>query len=100
LHHPEITARYSQNRFFVSCNLATTKLELVNLIGTYLRLKPGKDVTQAVLQHFPNNPPSLLILDELEALWEPASSRVDLEELLSLLTGVEDLAVMASETAF
>jgi hypothetical protein len=49
-----------------------------------------------VLQYFANNPPSLLILDELETLWEPASSHADIEELLSLLTGVEKLGLMAS----
>ncbi|KAJ7801574.1 hypothetical protein B0H14DRAFT_2165856, partial [Mycena olivaceomarginata] len=97
LHHPDITARYLQNRFFVACNSATTKVELANLIGSHLGIKPGKDLTQAVLQHFSNNEPSLLILDELETLWEPASSRANIEELLSLLTGVEDLALMASE---
>jgi Cdc6-like AAA superfamily ATPase len=96
LHHPEITAQYSQNRFFVACTSATTKLELVNLIGAHLGLKHGKDLTQAVLQHLSNNPPSLLILDELETLWEPTSCRGDIEELLSLLTGVENLALMAS----
>jgi hypothetical protein len=96
LHHTEITARYAQNRFFVACNSAITKLELVNLIGAHLGLKPGQDLTQPVLQHLLNNPPSLLILDELEVMWEPASSRGEIEELLSLLTGVEDLALMAS----
>ncbi|KAJ7677296.1 hypothetical protein B0H14DRAFT_2552756, partial [Mycena olivaceomarginata] len=94
LHHAEITARYAQNRFFVACNSATTRIELENLIGSHLGLKPGKDPTQVVLQHFSNSPPSLLILDELEALWEPASSRGDIEELLSLLTGVEHLVLM------
>ncbi|KAJ7321296.1 hypothetical protein DFH08DRAFT_384191, partial [Mycena albidolilacea] len=94
LHQPEITARYAQNRFFVGCASATTNLELVNLVGAHLGLKPRKDLTQAVLQHFSNNPPSLLILDELETLWEPPSSRGDIEELLSLLIGVEDLALM------
>ncbi|KAJ7318392.1 P-loop containing nucleoside triphosphate hydrolase protein, partial [Mycena albidolilacea] len=94
LHQPDITARYVQNRFFVACNSATTKLELVNLIGGHLGLKPAQNLTQAVLQYFSNNPPSLLILDELETLWEPASSRASIEELLSLLTGVEDLALM------
>ncbi|KAJ7804996.1 hypothetical protein B0H14DRAFT_2527051 [Mycena olivaceomarginata] len=88
LHHPDITARYVQNRFFVACNSATTKVELANLIGSHLGLKPGKDLTKAVLQHFSNNPPSLLILDELETLWEPASSRGNIEEFLSLLTGI------------
>jgi Cdc6-like AAA superfamily ATPase len=97
LHHAEITTRYAQNRFFVACNSPTTKLELVNLIGAHLGLKPGKDLIQAILQHFSSNPPSLLILDELETLWEPASSRGDIEELLSLLTGVEHLALMVSK---
>ncbi|KAJ7301521.1 P-loop containing nucleoside triphosphate hydrolase protein [Mycena albidolilacea] len=86
LHHPDIIARYAQNRFFVACSSAMTTLELVNLIGAHLGLKPSKDLTQAVLQHFSSNPPSLLILDELETLWEPANSRGDIEELLSLLT--------------
>jgi Cdc6-like AAA superfamily ATPase len=96
LHHTDITARYAQNRFFVACISAKTKLELVNLIGGHLGLKPGKDLTQAVLQYFSNNPPSLLILDELETLWELTTSRNDIEELLSLLTGVRDLALVAS----
>ncbi|KAJ7894440.1 hypothetical protein B0H14DRAFT_771315, partial [Mycena olivaceomarginata] len=94
LHHPDITARYIQNRFFVACNSAMTRIELANLIGSHLGLKPGKNLTQAVLQYFANNPPSLLILDELETLWEPASSRADIEELLSLFTGVGNLALM------
>jgi hypothetical protein len=74
-----------------------TTLELVNLIGAHLGLKPSKDLTKAVLQHLSSNPPSLLILDELETLWEPASSHGAIEELLSLLTGVKHLALMASK---
>ncbi|KAJ7838854.1 hypothetical protein B0H14DRAFT_2588295 [Mycena olivaceomarginata] len=93
LHHPYIVARYVQNRFFVACVSATTKLELVNLIGDHLGLKPGKALTWAVLQHFSNNPPSLLILDELESLWEPATSRGEIEELLSLVTDNMPLAI-------
>ncbi|KAJ7319425.1 P-loop containing nucleoside triphosphate hydrolase protein, partial [Mycena albidolilacea] len=88
LHQTEIRTRYAQNRFFVACSSAITKLELVNLIGAHLGLKPGKDLTQAVLQQFSSNAPSLLILDELETLWEPMSSRGDIEELLSLLTDI------------
>ncbi|KAJ7695530.1 hypothetical protein B0H14DRAFT_2418751, partial [Mycena olivaceomarginata] len=36
----------------------------------------------------------LLILDELEPLWEPAESRSDIGELLSLLTDVDHLVLM------
>ncbi|KAJ7351502.1 hypothetical protein DFH08DRAFT_776082 [Mycena albidolilacea] len=88
LHHPDIETRCAQNRFFVACNSAATKLDLVNLIGAHLGLKPSKVLIQSVLQHFSKNPSSLLILDELETLWEPVSSRGDIEELLSLLTGI------------
>ncbi|KAJ7342728.1 P-loop containing nucleoside triphosphate hydrolase protein, partial [Mycena albidolilacea] len=94
VHHPTITAKYEQNRFFVACNSATTGLELVALIGAHLGLKPEKDLTQPVLNHFSSNPPSLLILDELETLWEPTVSRSAIEELLSLLTGVNHLTLM------
>ncbi|KAJ7799192.1 hypothetical protein B0H14DRAFT_3788484 [Mycena olivaceomarginata] len=72
LHHPAITGTYQQNRFFVGCGSTTTKLELVSLIGTHIGLKPGKDPIQAVLKHLANNPPSLLILDELETLHQPS----------------------------
>ncbi|KAJ7843195.1 P-loop containing nucleoside triphosphate hydrolase protein, partial [Mycena olivaceomarginata] len=94
LHHPAITATYQQNRLFVGCSSATTKLELVTLIGAHIGLKPGKDPVQAVLKQFSNNPPSLLILDELETLWESTESRGDIEELLSLLTDINHLALM------
>jgi hypothetical protein len=42
----------------------------------------------------------LLILDELEMLWEPTASRGDLEDLLSLLTGVNYLALIVGSVDF
>jgi Cdc6-like AAA superfamily ATPase len=94
LHHTEITARYGQHRFFVTCDLATTKVELAALIGAHLGLKPGPDLTRIVIQHFTSSSPSLLILDNLETLWEPPESRGEIEEFLSLLTGVDHLALL------
>jgi hypothetical protein len=97
LHHPDITLKYDQHRFFVACDSATTKVELAALIGAHLGLKPKKDLTQLVVQHLASSPPCLLILDNLETLWEPAESRKEIEEFLSLLTDVADLALMVSE---
>ncbi|KAF8193174.1 hypothetical protein K438DRAFT_1761882 [Mycena galopus ATCC 62051] len=85
LHHTKITTTYEQHRFFVASDTATTKVELAALVGAHLGLKPGKDLTQAVVQHFSYN---------LETLWEPAESRHDIEEFLSLLTDVDHLALM------
>ncbi|KAJ7833909.1 hypothetical protein B0H13DRAFT_1914366 [Mycena leptocephala] len=94
LHHTEITERYNQQRFFVACDLATTQVGLAALIGAHIGLKPGKDLTRPVIQYFSSSSDCLLILDNLEALWEPAESRGNIEEFMSLLTGVGHLALV------
>jgi Cdc6-like AAA superfamily ATPase len=94
IHHTEIAGRYEQHRFFVACDTAATQVELAALIGSHLGLKPGKDLTRPVIQYFTNSPQSLLILDNLETLWEPTGSHGNIEEFLSLLTGVEHLALV------
>jgi hypothetical protein len=94
LHHTEITARYNQHWFFIACDTATTQLELAAIIGAHLGLKPGKDLTRPVIQHFTKSPHSLLILDNLETLWEPTQSRGNIEEFLSLLTDIKHLALV------
>ncbi|KAJ7874272.1 P-loop containing nucleoside triphosphate hydrolase protein, partial [Mycena leptocephala] len=94
LHHTEITERYNQHRFFIACDSAATQVELVALIGAHVGLKPGKDLTHPVIQYFSSSSNCFLILDNLETLWEPAESRGNIEEFLSLLTGVGHLALL------
>ncbi|KAJ7438970.1 hypothetical protein FB451DRAFT_1378085 [Mycena latifolia] len=94
LHHPQISATYQQHRFFVACDAATTSVQLAALIGAHVGLKPGQDLTKPVVHYFLNNPPSLLILDNLETVWEPRESRVDVEKLLALLEDIEHLALI------
>ncbi|KAJ7761691.1 P-loop containing nucleoside triphosphate hydrolase protein, partial [Mycena metata] len=94
VHHAEVTTKYHGNRFFVTCDTASSRPELAGLIGAHLGMKPGKDLTQAVLQHLSSSPPSLLILDNLETVWEPTKSRQEIEEFLSLLTDINSLALM------
>ncbi|KAF7333339.1 ATPase-AAA-core domain-containing protein [Mycena venus] len=94
LHHAEVSAQYTQHRYFVACDSATSKVELAALIGAHLGLKPGKDLTQAVTKFFVTASPSLLILDNLETVWEPTELRGDIEEFLSLLTDIKDLALI------
>jgi Cdc6-like AAA superfamily ATPase len=94
LHHTEIIERYDQHRFFVTCDSASTQVELAALIGAHVGLNSGKDITRPVIQYFSSGLDSLLILDNLETLWEPAESRGKIEEFLSLLTGVDHLALV------
>ncbi|KAJ6507637.1 hypothetical protein DFH09DRAFT_942815 [Mycena vulgaris] len=94
LHHPTITGKYAQHRFFVACDSTSSKDELVTLIGAHLGLKPKKDLAKVVLHHFAMNPACLLVLDNLETLWELTEIRRDIEEFLSLLTDVKHLALI------
>ncbi|KAJ7912918.1 P-loop containing nucleoside triphosphate hydrolase protein, partial [Mycena leptocephala] len=94
IHHTEITQRYNQQRFFIVCDPAATQVELAALIGAHVGLKPGKDLTCQVIQHFSSSSDCLLILDNLETLWEPVETRRKIEEFLSLLTGVDHLALV------
>ncbi|KAJ6545875.1 hypothetical protein DFH09DRAFT_927660 [Mycena vulgaris] len=94
LHHPTVMGKYGQHRFFVACDTASSKDELVTLIGGHLGLKPKKDLAKVILHHFATNPACLLILDNLETLWEPTEIRRDIEEFLSLLTDIKHLGLI------
>lgn len=93
LHHPDVTASYGL-RFFVPCDSATKSNELAGIIGSYIGLKPGRDLRKPVVQYLSQNPPCLLILDNLETSWEPLDSRAQVEEFLSLLSDIPYLALM------
>ncbi|KAJ7787361.1 hypothetical protein B0H14DRAFT_2537491, partial [Mycena olivaceomarginata] len=94
IHHAQIKTRYQQHCFFVACDSASSTVELAALIGVNIGLKPGRDLSRAVVQHFSSSPSSLLVLDNLETLWEPMECRSDIEEFLSLLADIEHLALM------
>ncbi|KAJ7719110.1 hypothetical protein B0H16DRAFT_1607378 [Mycena metata] len=94
LHHNEITARYSTNRFFIACDGLKSEVDLAGLIGTHIGLKPQKHPVRAVLKHLAAVQPTLLVLDNLETLWDPIESHKEIEEFLSLLTDIPSLALM------
>jgi hypothetical protein len=93
LHHPDTCARF-EDRFFVSAESATTSNELAALIELHVGLKLGANLTQPVIQYFSCKPSCLLVLDNLETVWEPIQSRGGIEEFLALLTAVKQLALI------
>ncbi|KAJ7824511.1 hypothetical protein B0H14DRAFT_3145662 [Mycena olivaceomarginata] len=87
LHHTEVVSKYEQ-RHFVSCESAFENSRLVNIIAAHLRLEPSKHLSTAITTHFRNCGTTLLVLDNLETVWEEAESRAEVEELLSLLSEI------------
>ncbi|KAJ7918193.1 hypothetical protein B0H13DRAFT_1869672 [Mycena leptocephala] len=93
LHHPEITTRYEQNRVFIACDTVANSTQLAALIGEHLGLKAGENIIPLIVHHFSTNS-SLLVLDNLETIWEPRESRGDIEMFLASLADVEHLALI------
>ncbi|KAJ7254876.1 P-loop containing nucleoside triphosphate hydrolase protein, partial [Mycena rebaudengoi] len=93
LHNQQVEAKYS-HRYFVPCHSSPTCTELVAMIADHIGLEKGSNMQKRVAHYFAHAPPSLLVLDNLETCWESLASRSDVEEFLSLLTGVLHLGVM------
>ncbi|KAJ7451907.1 P-loop containing nucleoside triphosphate hydrolase protein [Mycena latifolia] len=95
LHHPDIKSKYEQCLFVVADSV-TTSIGLAVLIAEHIGVNPTKDVKKQVMHYFATHGTSLLILDNLETSWERLESRGEVEELLSKLTDIPHLALMAS----
>ncbi|KAJ7452895.1 hypothetical protein FB451DRAFT_1521009 [Mycena latifolia] len=74
LHHPDIVIKYEQC-FFVVADAVTTSSELAAVLGEHIGLQPAKGLIKQVIHYFATTGPTLLILDNLETLWEPIESR-------------------------
>jgi GTPase SAR1 family protein len=95
LHNQDILAKYGQ-RYFVSCESATTAYELVNTVGLYVGLEPSRQLSKAIIQHFSKCSPTILVLDNLDTVWETDEYRDQVEEFLASLSGVQHLALLVS----
>ncbi|KAJ7073778.1 hypothetical protein C8F01DRAFT_925029, partial [Mycena amicta] len=84
LHHADIVQRYPDRRVFVASESASTYAELLPLLGAHIGLSARDSVIGRVVQNLAASPPTLLILDNLETVWD-SSSRKDVENLLSRL---------------
>ncbi|KAJ7750745.1 P-loop containing nucleoside triphosphate hydrolase protein, partial [Mycena maculata] len=93
LHHPEVLTKYS-NRHFIPCNSSLTCTDLISNIASHLGLKNEGATSRSILQHFKCTGPSLLILDNLETTWEPMLSRQGVENFLSILADIPQLALV------
>ncbi|KAJ7237341.1 hypothetical protein C8J57DRAFT_127240 [Mycena rebaudengoi] len=95
IHHPSVVAKY-QLQYFVGCHSAATRSDLVASISTYIGVEKGPGLLRRVVHHFKLGPPSLLVLDNFETVWEPKSSRKEVEDVLSLLADVSHLAIIVT----
>ncbi|KAJ7271630.1 P-loop containing nucleoside triphosphate hydrolase protein [Mycena rebaudengoi] len=89
----QVESKYSQ-RHFVSCQSTSTCVELVSMIADHLGLEKQSNLSGTIVHYLIHAPPSLLVLDNFETPWEPSNSRSEVEEFLSLLTDIPQLALV------
>ncbi|KAJ7159739.1 P-loop containing nucleoside triphosphate hydrolase protein, partial [Mycena filopes] len=95
LHHPEVVAKY-EHRLFVAAEGVTSGNDLVGLVGDYIGLRRTANLKRQIIQYFQDSPPYFLVLDNLETVWDPITSRGDVEDFLSQLTDVPHLALVVT----
>ncbi|KAJ7892996.1 P-loop containing nucleoside triphosphate hydrolase protein [Mycena leptocephala] len=98
LHHAQAVDEYL-HRYFVPCHSTSSCSDLVSSVASHIGLDKSPNLTRKVARYLTQHPKSLLILDNFETPWEPNASRSEVEEFLSLLADVSNLAIVASTTA-
>jgi tetratricopeptide (TPR) repeat protein len=93
LHDDQVSKRFGKRRFFVRCETAQSRPELVAAIAQSLGVQPAPDVEPLLLSLL-GRERTVLVLDNLETPWEKDTLAV--EEFLGLLSGCRDLALVVS----
>jgi tetratricopeptide (TPR) repeat protein len=93
LHDPGVAQRYGARRFFVRCDPARTRDEVVALIANAVGVPLGPDREPRLLAELASGP-AVLVLDNLETPWEHDATPT--EDLLGRLTVIPGLALVAS----
>jgi tetratricopeptide (TPR) repeat protein len=98
LHEPRVVARFAGRRYFVRCAAATSRDGLLNAIALSLRLDlsptgQATDLETRIVSDLAGAP-AVLVLDNAETPWEADAG--GFEDLLSRLTALPELAVVAS----
>ncbi len=94
LHDPRVAARFGARRFFVRCDSARSREDLVGEIVRTIGLKPGPDVEVSLLEELTRDP-AVLILDSAETPWE-GTDKAAVGELIAELASVAGVALVAS----
>lgn len=93
-HHPDVTARFGERRYFVPLDTATTVLDLQKSIVRSIGVDPALGFPAALKTLHERN--TLLVLDNLETLWNAHGERQATEQILSILAALPNLWLLAS----
>ncbi|EJD36529.1 hypothetical protein AURDEDRAFT_188367 [Auricularia subglabra TFB-10046 SS5] len=94
LHNPLSLKRFGSRRFFVPCDSAESSS--TTIAATFGIPTSDPKVLRKRLQNLLGTQPSLLVLDNFEAVWETPGQRADAEDMLLFLDSVESLSLLVT----
>ncbi|KAJ6456217.1 hypothetical protein C8R47DRAFT_189676 [Mycena vitilis] len=92
LHDVHVATAYP-HRFFLQCQSASTRSDLISGLAAHLGIERSSDVLGGIVAHL-SAKPSLLMLDNFETPWEFPGSQSEVDDLLSHLSGISSLAIL------
>ncbi|KAJ7300543.1 P-loop containing nucleoside triphosphate hydrolase protein, partial [Mycena albidolilacea] len=93
LNHPNVISRFP-SRYFVSCHSVATVTDLFSIVASHVGLAKGTNSATEIIKHLKYSPATLLVLDNLETVWESVGMKGEAEDFLSSLTDVQHLALV------
>ncbi|KAJ7195327.1 P-loop containing nucleoside triphosphate hydrolase protein [Mycena pura] len=93
LHDRRVVVEYP-HRYFVACHSTLGCSDLISSLASHIGLEKSANLARKITRHLSHSAKSLLILDNFETPWEPSSSRAEIEDFLSLLADVENVAIV------
>ena len=96
LHHDLVIEKFGTERFFVSCEAATSFELLLGEIAGALSIATSDitdDLFKAIIRRLKEGP-CLLVLDNLETPWDPPHTRSEIEMLLTQVTALQTVTLI------
>ncbi|KAJ7577514.1 hypothetical protein C8J56DRAFT_1061173 [Mycena floridula] len=95
LHDSTVVEKFGGHRYWITCDSSESANDLKLVLAAHFGVVDTSDRLRDILISLQMiSGPVLLILDNLETPWEQPGKRLEVEELLSHLTGVENLSLM------
>ncbi|KAJ7588718.1 hypothetical protein C8J56DRAFT_889482 [Mycena floridula] len=100
LHHPQIMEKFGPCCYWIACDSSESANDLIVMISTHFGIN-GQNRLHAILTCIREMArPVLLILDNLETPWEQRGKQREVEDMLSHLTGLDNLSVMSDQPKY
>ncbi|KAF7325575.1 ATPase-AAA-core domain-containing protein [Mycena kentingensis (nom. inval.)] len=97
LHHSDIRAKYPPKCcIYTSGDTALNPQEVLVGVARGLGLEPGRNPRGEIASYLAGKAPHLLVLDNLETVWEPTEFRREVETILAFLAGIENVALLVT----